>query len=745
MTEPTIDSEQPAPPQPHNRGPRPGVMGHLRGRLAGLIGVEALLGIASALGLAAMAVVIADAVLVLPEPMRRAAPWLLGFVAMIGVVVAAMALRRLGDGALARRYERADPSLGTAMTNAVQLARRNPRSPVERVLCEQAVDYARQRSRRLAAWPLMRRGVVAAGGVTLLTLAVWTVGAAGFADVFAAVLPRLTDPAGDHPPYSRVKIDATAEQPSVLYGGQCEVRAVAAGAPVDTLTLVSESGGQRTQTVMFRRPDRSFFQTLTNLRSPTTFYVTDGRARSYRRHIDIRYTPRITLVELTADYPQYTQLRPKKWNLQSTGFAVPRRTVLHLRVASNRPLKSGTLELTPLLGGGSRTITLEPTPSNPTIVAGDASIDQAAAYTIGVTDVAGQDSAEPRKGRITIDKDHRPQIIVLEPGRDAVATPHVSIPVRIAAEDDYAVDHVVWFRGFNRSIDRPLRMAARASGRRVETEGSFNLADLGVRPGDTIDYFFEAVDNDPDPTMTRTGMTWAIAAAVLIGAGVIRAAASATPKAQSGTAKRGDAPAGSGAADNGDLVVVANLIYAGTRSSVCFSEQFLTNVATQTSIQTARKFKPVKLADRELYRYPFAVMTGEGSFTLTETERENLKRYLQRGGFLLASSGCSSGQWDQSFRREMQLMFPDRKLQPLTLKHEVFHTIYNITSLERGHGRSGEATLYGLSFGGKIVAIYSSDGLNDTATMHGCCCCGGSEIINARKINANILAYALLQ
>jgi len=43
------------------------------------------------------------------------------------------------------------------------------------------------------------------------------------------------------------------------------------------------------------------------------------------------------------------------------------------------------------------------------------------------------------------------------------------------------------------------------------------------------------------------------------------------------------------------------------------------------------------------------------------------------------------------------------------------------------------------------VLIYSPDGLNDTGTMHGCCCCGGNEIKNSQKVNANILAYALLQ
>jgi hypothetical protein len=194
--------------------------------------------------------------------------------------------------------------------------------------------------------------------------------------------------------------------------------------------------------------------------------------------------------------------------------------------------------------------------------------------------------------------------------------------------------------------------------------------------------------------------------------------------------------------DGGDAVACANLIYAGTRSSVCFSDQFLSLVARDTTIGTARKFKPVKLADKEIFRFPFAIMTGEGAFSLTEEERVNLRRYLERGGFLLASAGCSSRQWDESFRREMRAVFPDRQLEDIPLSHEVFRTIYEIKKLST---KGAEAVLRGLTLGGKIVMIYSSDGLNDTSTMHGCCCCGGNEIRNAQQVNANILAYALLQ
>jgi hypothetical protein len=189
-------------------------------------------------------------------------------------------------------------------------------------------------------------------------------------------------------------------------------------------------------------------------------------------------------------------------------------------------------------------------------------------------------------------------------------------------------------------------------------------------------------------------------------------------------------------------VACANLIYAGTRSSVCFSDRFLTIIAGKTSIRTSRKFKPVKLADQEIYQFPFAVMTGEGNFSLSINERRNLRNYLEQGGFLLASAGCSSKKWDDAFKREMKIVFPERSLKTLSFDHEIFQTVFEIKKLGT---KKDDTTLNGLTIGGKIVLVYSSDGLNDTQTMHGCCCCGGNEIANAQEMNVNILTYALLQ
>lgn len=192
------------------------------------------------------------------------------------------------------------------------------------------------------------------------------------------------------------------------------------------------------------------------------------------------------------------------------------------------------------------------------------------------------------------------------------------------------------------------------------------------------------------------------------------------------------------------VVQCGNLIYAGNKTSRCFSDEFLSTVQQKTSIMTSRRFRAVRLDSDELFRFPFVVMTGEGTFSLTAKERENLKKYVHSGGFLLASAGCSSEPWDTSFRKEMKLLFGAESFAPIEMKHPIFSTVFNIKKLDAGK-RPTKGKLEGVSYNGKLVIVYSADGLNDSSNSKGCCCCGGSELGNALQINANILAYALLR
>ena len=89
----------------------------------------------------------------------------------------------------------------------------------------------------------------------------------------------------------------------------------------------------------------------------------------------------------------------------------------------------------------------------------------------------------------------------------------------------------------------------------------------------------------------------------------------------------------------------------------------------------------MKLSSENVFEFPLVIMTGEGDFQLTDEERQNLRRYVERGGLLLASAGCSSPEWDRAFRREMAGVFAKQQLQAIPMTHPIFHTVYEIPSL----------------------------------------------------------------
>ncbi len=185
-----------------------------------------------------------------------------------------------------------------------------------------------------------------------------------------------------------------------------------------------------------------------------------------------------------------------------------------------------------------------------------------------------------------------------------------------------------------------------------------------------------------------------------------------------------------------------NLVYAGNKSSVCFADKFLSDIAKTTNLNVGKSFVPVKLEADNVFDFPFCVWSGEEDFQLTKKERENLRKYLLNGGFILSSPGCSDPKWDIAVRREMKLVFPEHKLVKLPMSHPVFATVNRITRLTDKKGQ--QTYIEGMEVNGRLVMVYTKDGLNDVGNAKGCCCCGGNMIVEAVLVNVNVFTYALL-
>ena len=109
---------------------------------------------------------------------------------------------------------------------------------------------------------------------------------------------------------------------------------------------------------------------------------------------------------------------------------------------------------------------------------------------------------------------------------------------------------------------------------------------------------------------------------------------------------------------------------------------------------------------------------------------------------VLVSPGCSDDVWDKSFRKEIKLCFPEYALKQIPMTHPIFSVVNQIPRLTEAHGK--QVALEGLEINGRLVLVYSAEGLNDVAHAKGCCCCGGNEIREPARVNVNVFTYAVL-
>lgn len=193
---------------------------------------------------------------------------------------------------------------------------------------------------------------------------------------------------------------------------------------------------------------------------------------------------------------------------------------------------------------------------------------------------------------------------------------------------------------------------------------------------------------------------------------------------------------------NSETIRCGNLVYGDNQTSVCFAETFLSEAASETGLKIDPKFTRIALATDEVFTTPLCVFTGEGDFKLKDSERANLRRYLENGGFILSSPGCSSDPWHRAFLKEIALALPGHELKEIPMDHEIFSTVHKITKLNVKGG--GTTRLQGIFINGRLALVHSPEGLNNAANAKGCCCCGGAEILEAKQVNVNAVTYALL-
>ncbi|NQT01441.1 MAG: DUF4159 domain-containing protein [Planctomycetes bacterium] len=83
----------------------------------------------------------------------------------------------------------------------------------------------------------------------------------------------------------------------------------------------------------------------------------------------------------------------------------------------------------------------------------------------------------------------------------------------------------------------------------------------------------------------------------------------------------------------------------------------------------------------EIKKYPFLFMTGENHYKFDRKQKENLKEYINRGGFMLMDD-CVVGSGGDFFYKSsyvlLEEVFGRGSVKRIPHEHEVFHNIYDL-------------------------------------------------------------------
>jgi hypothetical protein len=436
-----------------------------------------------------------------------------GAAALAGVAWRIAFVRRNRLEHIARFLETRDPTLGSRLINLLQLRQQATDAalgPLTRDLARQAVDgYAAElRGTPLEglAWTGQLRRHAKRAAWTLLAFAAVL---AAFFRVTAVELARFVDPFGDHPPYSFTRlevVDPARAGTNVLYGQGLIVTVKAAGHQPREVFLTAFPPGhpeKATTQAMFDKGRVGYQQMLDKVREELVLYAhTKDRASvSKQARVGVILTPHLERAFVQITPPAYTGLKAQEESYTFKGVQALEGSEVRFRLQSNRPLREGHCEL--ITGEQPPQVTLL-RKSAESEVAGTLTAKDSGRLRFSVVDTVGLPSQGDWEGALTVTHDLPPEIRIIEPEHDAFVAIDFKLQAHIEASDDYGLRSVRIHQGLNGVYGAPKVVRYDTPTLHSVEALDLDFAQMGVKPGDIVSLFAEAVDNAPEPHLSRS-------------------------------------------------------------------------------------------------------------------------------------------------------------------------------------------------------------------------------------------------
>lgn len=316
-------------------------------------------------------------------------------------------------------------------------------------------------------------------------------------------LNRLLSPWEKTEPVFATKLTVDPGNARILRGRSLAINLEVTGKSADKARLVytkqvpavdTEPQRQEIDMVRIEGEKRRFGYEIFNINENMEYYVAANEAESERYTVEVFDMPKVTAIEVSYTYPEYTKLKPITQQGDGNIRAVAG-SQAEVRITTNKAIQSATLAVdvqdpTSMLisDGNTLTTTLD--------VLNDGK------YTVELLCVDGFNNQTSIEYSVTAIPDEPPEIVIKEPGRDIKATKLEEVRVLAEATDDYGIENMtlMYSIGSGEPQELPVETVEVKAEKIISGAYVFYLEELDVEPGELISYYAQAADNN-----TRTG------------------------------------------------------------------------------------------------------------------------------------------------------------------------------------------------------------------------------------------------
>jgi hypothetical protein len=138
---------------------------------------------------------------------------------------------------------------------------------------------------------------------------------------------------------------------------------------------------------------------------------------------------------------------------------------------------------------------------------------------------------------------------------------------------------------------------------------------------------------------------------------------------------------------------------------------------------------------QDMLQAPIVFFNGHSAPEFSKAARQNLRDFVDQGGFIFADACCGNREFDAGFKRLMKELFPedDKRLRPLPPDHPVWRAKHLLNPEIH--------PLWGIEYGCRTVVIYSPWDLscywNQSETSP-----GNPAVVKAIRVGQNVIDYA---